>query len=149
MSVGKSTILASTLSVSSDARISGNLIIDGNLTVLGNTSHINIRSETVAVQDNMIFLNANLSTQAQDGNDIGWYGQTTIGSDVTYIGVGWDKSSSTIRTFKQTTQPGATLDSSPGDVNLRTGSLVTSSSLSIGTTSVIKTSLSIGTLAVY
>ena len=76
-SIGGLTTFASSLSIGGDTKITGNIVLGGNLIILGNATKLDIHSEKVVVQDNMLFLNANLSSLNQSENDIGWFGQTT------------------------------------------------------------------------
>ena len=83
----------------------GNVVVRGNLIVVGQTTAMTIASETVAIGDNMIQLNAN--TSVANGYtpevDFGFYGQTTIGGTANFTGVAYSKSANAVTTFRTIT----------------------------------------------
>ena len=114
------------------------MVIRGNLLVVGNTSFTTIQSEQIEVQDNMIFLNANLTGQDASNNDIGWFGQTTVstvtGNITKYVGVAWDVNHQEIRMFDQFEKPKNKLTYEHGLVQLHVGRMIVASELSVGGT---------------
>ena len=67
LSVAKKVILSSDLSTGGKAifsdllSVGSDLTVSGNLVVIGQSTNISVQSETVAIGDNMIQLNANTS----------------------------------------------------------------------------------------
>ena len=89
----------------------GNVVVRGNLIVVGQTTAMTIASETVAIGDNMIQLNANTSVANGYTPDVdfGFYGQTTIGGTAHFTGVAYSKSANAVTTFRTITTPGNTI----------------------------------------
>ena len=90
--VTANTVVGSDLDVNGNADISGDLVIHGDFTVNGNTTTISV--ETLAVDDNIIYLNANSTVT---NPDLGFSGNY---NDGTYAHAGLFRDASDAGTFK-------------------------------------------------
>ena len=130
---GLNTISAGNINVSSKISVGGDVNINGNLSIIGNTTYTSIESETVSVKDNMIRLNANIaSSQGYTPSvDIGFFGQTTINTNVNkYVGVAWDNSANAIVAFHTGSIPLTEIES-PSYLDFRAKSNILTGELSV------------------
>ena len=119
--------------------LKGNVVVNGNLVVVGQTTQVSIQSETVAIGDNMIQLNANLikSNGYTPNVDFGFYGQTTVSGNINYAGIGYINSTDSITTFRTTTSPGQLIQ------NIQAVDLRSSGKLSVADKVILSSHLSV------